>query len=397
MKWLKRFSRILLVIVVLALLVAGARRIVMRRKAELAKAPVYGVAPVPVHIAGSVAGNMPVLLHYVAVVEPIRSADVCARITATVEKVSFDEGDRVQQGTPLLTLDDRAIRDDIASITALIGQARADLAANLATVDSLKRSVHYWTREAQRDRKLAERGSIPKAQAEGTAEKANEFQGKLEAARQQSKAIQQRIVSLESRKAAAQTQLSYCTLESPYTGVVSHRFVDPGDLAAPGKPLMVVEDRSRLKLAFDVPQEDLAQVRLGRPVQFKIGAKLHTARITVMYPSLNSARMTRAEVLLPPAAAANLAPGAYVPVGVVLKILENVTIVPGSTIIKNPGGRPYVFLVRKDRLQPQLVQVLAHAGDQVAVQGVAPGEEVVTSTFLGWARLADGMRVEAIR
>ncbi len=68
-------------------------------------------------------------------------------------------------------------------------------------------------------------------------------------------------------------QLGYCTIRSPFDGLVSHRMVDPGDLASPGKSLMVVEDRSRLKLCFDVPQQDLPQVREGLAVTYAVGGR----------------------------------------------------------------------------------------------------------------------------
>jgi len=397
MIWIRRFVRLLIVILVIAGLVAAARRLVMKRRAELANVPAYGSRPLPVRMALSTGGDMSVLLRYVAVVEPIRVANVCARLTATVESIGFDEGSTVEKGTPLVRLDSRDIGENIAAVGGKIAQAEADLAANEARVASLKRSVAYWEREAERDLKLAKRGSIPEAEAEGTAEKANEFRGNLDAARKRSTAIQHLIASLKSEKAAVRTRFSYCTLTSPYTGMISRRLADPGDLAVPGKVLMVVEDRSKLKLAFDVPQEDLDRVQPGRVVQFRVGGELRTGTITLMYPSLDSARMTRAEVSLAPDAATGLPTGAYVPVGVVLRVLKKVTIVPASSVIDGPDGKPYVFLVQKDRLKAQIVQILAESGDSTAIDGVSAGERVVISTFLGWVRLAGGMRVEAIQ
>jgi hypothetical protein len=66
--------------------------------------------------------------------------------------------------------------------------------------------------------------------------------------------------------------------------------------------------------------------------------------------------------------------------------------------VESPGDRvPYVFVVENDRLRPVSVKPLSRQGEQIAVEGIAPGTRVVTSTFLGWARLAGGLRVEAIR
>ncbi|NIA07766.1 MAG: biotin/lipoyl-binding protein, partial [Actinobacteria bacterium] len=260
-QWVARILRLLIVVAVVAVLVLGARALIVRKKAQLAKAPRYDVGPMPVYVVAAKQGTLLEKRDYLAVVEPIRIANISARLTATVEEVLCDEGDVVHSGEVLIRLDGREIGDDIASVQAQIEQARADLASNESTVASLVKSVAYWDREAKRDASLAEKGDIAGAQAEATADKANTFQGNLDAAKSKSTAIKHLIESLNQKKAQLQTRLGYCTICSPYDGLLTSRLVDPGDLASPGKTLIVAEDRSQLKLAFDVPQQDLPRVR----------------------------------------------------------------------------------------------------------------------------------------
>ncbi len=396
-KWLTRCGRLLIVAGLLCGLVFGARRMIVRRERELARAPVYGQRPIPVRTAKAVLGDMPLRLSYVAVVEPVRRANVSARLTAAIEAVRFDEGDPVKAGTPIVMLDGRDIREGIAAVEAQIAQARADLAAREASVASLERSVAFWRREAARDRKLADRGSIPVSQAEGTAEKANEFLGRLEAARKQSDAIRHLVRSLQSKRSEQETKLGYCTMRSPYDGVVTHRFVDPGDLAVPGKPLMVIEDRSRLKLAFDVPQNDLSKLRTGLPIEFRSNGTMRRTTVSLIYPSVNAARMIRVEALLAEGPGTDLICGAYVPVTVTVGGLSGVTILPASALVEGPTGKSFAFVISGDRLDPRGLTLLATTGEAAAVEGVTPGEIVVTSSFLGWVRLSSGLRVEVVQ
>ena len=58
-------------------------------------------------------------------------------------------------------------------------------------------------------------------------------------------------------------------------------------------------------------------------------------------------------------------------------------------------GTPRVFVVRDGRLQVRPVTLLGTACELAGVEGVAAGEQVVISSFLGWARLSDSMAVEA--
>jgi len=394
---LRKAIRILIVLIVAAALVFGGVLLVKHKKQALAAAPKYGMQPMPGRVASARLGDLRKTRDYLAVVEPIRVADVSARVTASVEKVLRDENEWVKAGDVLVTLDSRQIEESIAAMKAQVEQAQADLASNQATVDSLERTVAYWDREAQRDRALADKGAIPGAQAEGTVDKASEARGRLDAARQKSAAIGRSIESLQRRQAELETTLDYCTIRSPFDGIVSHRRVDPGDLAVPGKSLMVVEDRSQLRLGFDVPQQDLPEVREGLVVEYSAAQQSREAKLSHLFPSLNTARMLRAEVYLSGRGVDGLSSGAYVPLRVVLGNAKDVTLVPGTALIESPDGHAHVFVVRDGHLEARSVNVLGSSGDDVAVDGIQAGEQVVLSTFLGWAQLASGQMVEAMQ
>ncbi|RKY23266.1 MAG: hypothetical protein DRP62_06265, partial [Planctomycetota bacterium] len=289
----------------------------------------------------------------------------------------------VKVGDVLIELDGREIKNDIA-------QTQSELEANRATVTSLEKSVAYWNREAQRDKTLADKGDIPGAAAEATADKASEFKGKLDAAKHKSAALEHLIDSFE-------TKLSYCTIKSPYNGLVTQRFVDPGDLATPGKKLLVVEDRSRLKLAFDIPQQDLSKVKEGLCVEFSVTDDLRKANLSHLFPSLNKARMLRAEVSLSDKQTVGLSCGQYIPISVVLNVLKDVVLVPASSLVECPKHFQHVFVIKDGQLSQYKVKVLASAGDTVAVDGVDPNEQVVTNTFLGWTTLSAGKKVEVLK
>ena len=386
--------RVVVIFVVVVGIVLGGVLLVTRKKRSLAAAPKYGERPTPVHVVKAEQGTLTQDRTYLAICEPIRQADVSSRVTARVDEVACDEGTIVKAGQALIRLDDREIRQDIAGATSDIERAQADLKGNQAVVESLNQSVAYWRREAERDRTLADRGDIPGSQAEGTEEKANEFTGQLLAAQQKSRALQHQIDALQRRKEQLEVQLSYCTIQSPYNGQVIQRLVDPGDLASPGKTLLVVEDRSSFKLAFDVPQQDLAQVREGLSLRFKAEGKENLAKITHLYPAISADRTLRAESVLEKGQAKGVTCGSYVTVSVEVDQIKDAVLVPTGSLIESPDGTTHVFVMRNGKLEHPQVTVLGQGDDKAAVTGVKAGEPVVTSTFLGWANLAGGMDVE---
>jgi len=394
---MKTFLRIAILLLVVGGLVTGAVLLVQHKKRLLDAAPTFGLDPRPVTVVQAETGTFVRTREYLAVVEAIREATVSARVTAAVEEVRVDEGDTVAVGDVLVVLDSAEVKQQAAALAARIEEAQADLAGSEATVGALESSLAFWQAETERHRALAEQEAIPKSEAERTAEKTAEVRGNLEAARQKARAVRHRIASLRQQQEELATRLGYYRIRSPYAGVVTERLADPGDLAAPGKPLVEIEDRGGLRLAFDVPQDDLPEVRRGLDVTFSAGGATRAVPITLMHPSLNKARMMRAEARLSAEAQSDLSTGAYVSVSVVLGREEGVTLVPRSSLIESPEGEAHVFVVKDGRLAARPVRVLGYADDKAAVGGIAPGEDVVRNTFLGWARLSAGETVEAVR
>ena len=394
---LKKFIRTILLLGVVAGVVFGGLTLIKRKKQELKKAPEFGLKPRPVTVAQAQKGTLTQKQDYLAVVEPVQTAQVSARVTGTVEKVLCDENDRVKAGDPLVKIDGEEVRHRIDSVSAQIEQAKADLAGNRETIKALESSVKYYKSEAERYRGLAEKDAVPESRAERAEEKHSDIRGKLNAVREKSKAIEHRIASLEQQKKELSEKLSYYTVTSPFNGVVAERRVDVGDMASPGKTLIRMEDRSTLRLAFDVPQDDISAVTAGMSVRFALERERRTAEISVLHPSLNKARMMRAEVPISPKTAEKLPPGAYVPVSVVIDTYKGMTLVPRASLIESPDGGQHVFTLKDGRLKPRSVDVLGFSDNQAAITGVSPGRQVVCNTFLGWARLSSGEKVEAIQ
>ncbi len=390
----KRWSKIILIIFLIILVVATAFLLLQRKRAMLAGAPVYGLDPISVRTAEVKLGDMDLSLHYVAIVEPVRKSYISSRLTATIEQVHLREGDLVSAGQELAVLDSREIRDRIAAIEAQVEQGRSELAANRATVEALMETKAYWDREVARAEQLVADGALPSVEAEAKQERAAEVRGRLRSGQSQSTALEHRVAGLNHQLAELETRLSYTSLVSPYSGLVSERHVEPGDLAVPGQPLLTVEDHSQFKLIFDIPQGDLTLVSSGMPVFFKVNEEHSTAFLDRLHPSLGPARMLRAETELSENLTEYLVAGSWVPVRAVYRQLEDVSLIPTSSLIESPAEQPHVFIVERDRLVARPVRILGTTAGQAAVTGVEIGERVVLSTFLGWSTLSAGLEVE---
>ena len=93
---MKTLTKKIISIIIVACLIIFGVLLIKHKKHKLASADKYGLKPVPVWITKAKLGNIASKIDYLAIVEPIRIADISARVTATVEKVLYDEGDSVK-------------------------------------------------------------------------------------------------------------------------------------------------------------------------------------------------------------------------------------------------------------------------------------------------------------
>lgn len=352
-----------------------------RRKAQLKQAEAYGTRPVPVRVAEVTRIPMESAHEYLGIAEAWQRAVISSRISARIEEVLHDEGDEVQTGEPLIKLDERDIQAESRALQSQIQAAEAMVA-------SLETNLSYRAKENERDGKLAKQGVISPSAAEATQNRFAAAEASLQGARDNREALSHRLEAIRNNQ-------TYATLTAPFDGVVTARDTDPGDLATPGKPLMVVEDRAKLKLAFDAPQEDISQLKEGLPVLAQVNGTPLPLVVTHLYPSFNAARMVHVEVAVPEEAGLRI--GEFIPLSVIFEQHEQAVTVPRESLMESPTGETAVFVIQDGKLESRTVKTLMESDGRVEVSGVEPGEQVVTSTFLGWATLASGLSVEVIR
>jgi RND family efflux transporter MFP subunit len=206
--------------------------------------------------------------HYRAAgtVRAARRAELSTRLMGRVESIRVRAGDHVRPGQLLLTV-------ERASLTAAQQQAAAALGQAIATL--------------RRTERLYADSAAPLVQ--------------LEAARTAH-------AQAQAQAQAVEADLAYAEVRAPFAGVVAARMVDPGDQAAPGQPLLVVEDQASREIVVTVPDEVGEQLHQGQAASVEIGTggRRVTARIEAVVPGADP-RSPTLEVRL--SGPAGLAPG----------------------------------------------------------------------------------------
>lgn len=167
---------------------------------------------------------------------------IASRATGFIQQITVREGDRVKSGALLAQIDQSDLEGAIKQAEAALKAAETemeDAARDLARIEELAASGAVATETV---RKARVRRSL----------------------------AQSRKVEATAARDTAHAQLRYTRITSPVDGVVVERHAEPGSLATPGKPLLViVSDRAVLFETF-IPEKLVAHVRIGDPAFIRI-------------------------------------------------------------------------------------------------------------------------------
>jgi membrane fusion protein (multidrug efflux system) len=297
-------------------------------------------------------------------VSPVQGVTLSADLPGVVEKVEFESGSRVAEGAPLVVLDTRQERAQLASAEAANELAKANL---------------------KRSKALLDQQLIAQADYDGVA-----------ALEKQAEASANLFRATIARK----------TIRAPFAGVAGIRQVNAGQYVNSGDPIVPLQSTSSVYVNFAVPQSEMGELKAGSSVTITAeGARgtSFTGRVNAINPVVDEqTRNVQVQALLKNPNGA-IKPGMYVSVSVNLGARNAVIALPASAINYAPYGNS-VFIVemmtdpKNPKSKPykgvrqQFVQLGATQGDLVSVtSGVKPGEEIVTS---GVFKLRSGASVQ---
>lgn len=191
--------------------------------------------------------------------------------------------------------------------------------------------------------------------------------------------------------AEAETMLGYAKVTAPFSGVITRKLADVGELASPGRPLVELENPNDLRVEVDLPESLLRQIRMGAKLQIVQEESPSAVEGTVseIGPAADPmSRTYRVKIDLPKES--GFRPGQFVRVVVPAGESPRLLVPSGAVIEK--GQLEFVFVVTNNVAQLRLVRTAKRTGGSAEiVSGVSAGETVVTD---GADTLIDGQSVQ---
>jgi membrane fusion protein (multidrug efflux system) len=313
--------------------------------------PTRAVAPVAVEVVAARSGTVREVAESVGTARANESVTITAKQAGNVDKINFTEGEQVRAGAVLIELEAKERRADV-------DQARADLEQSKAQRDEIKQRL-------DRSKQLKGSGNVTEA--------------RLDELESQLRAAEGRIRANEAKLRGMDARLDDNRITAPFHGRVGMRQVSLGALVQPGTMVTTLDDLSKIKLDFAVPENFLGKLKPGLRVIARTPAfsRPFEGVVSVIDSRVDPAtRAVRVNAIFENPDD-SLKPGMFLNVELALAERQDAVIVPEEVLVAE-GGRQYLFVVSEGRAERREVKVgQRFTGEVEVASGLKPGEQVI--------------------
>ncbi|ELY5141902.1 efflux RND transporter periplasmic adaptor subunit [Vibrio vulnificus] len=316
---------------------------------------------------------------YIGRVEAVEDTNITAQVSGYLKARHFEEGQLVEKGALLYTIEPSSFEAQVASAKASLAQAKASL--KKAELDH------------QRGKNLLPRGSISQSEFDALTAGLLGAQAQLEAANAQLK--------------LADVNLSYTQIRAPFSGRISDSKVSTGDLVSPSAGILTtlvsldpihtafsISERERLALGIERIKGDGSTPSAGVEVQLQLenGKEYpHLGRLDYLGNRIDTKTGTialRAVVANPDH---QLLPGQHIKVNLREKQAKSVVVVPRRAVQTDLEGHFVMVMTQGEVAERRNVSLGAQVEQGVVIhEGLTQDDVVITQ---GLQRVRNGMQV----
>jgi multidrug efflux system membrane fusion protein len=335
--------------------------------------PVQQNPAIPVTVTNAVRRDVPVWLRGLGTVQANYAVQLRPRVDGTLTQVPVKEGQDVKQGDLLAVIDPRPYQAALDAAVAKKQQDQAQLSnaqADLSRYASLVRQDFASRQQLDTQQALVKQFSAA-------------------------------ILGDDAQVEAAQLNLSFCYITSPFDGRIGLRNVDPGNIvhSAEATPIISVTQIQPIAVTFTLPQDNLPSIMQAmekHPLDVTVYAGDNTTELDrgVLLTPDNTIDTTTGTIKLKATfknAHHTLWPGQFVNARLLLGTETNVIAVAAPTVQHGPNGLYVYQLGQNDTVSVQPIQVSRQEGDVYVVSSGLTDGAVIVAT--GQSRLQAGARV----
>jgi len=351
-------------------------------------------APLRVRALAVEPSEWPGVYETVGTVRARTAATLSSKVMAYVQEVKVEAGAAVRAGQLLLMLDGRDLDAARRQAEAALKEAQSAIAEADNAVAAAQAQLELAQATFRRMKDLHEKRSISEQEFDEAEARARTAEAQHRMALSKRRQLDEKIEQAGEALRTAEIMRGYAEIRAPFDGVITERMVDPGALAAPGAPLLVIERAGSYRLEARLEESMLPHVRPAQQVEVELEALGRTvsARVSEVVPAVDPASrafLVKIDLANLPGLRSGLFGRARFRVAP-----RRVLAIPAKAIVRR-GQLESVFVVEDGRARTRLISTGERRDSLVEVlAGLAPSETLVVPAL---GELADGRRVEVER
>lgn len=268
--------------------------------------------------------------------------------------------------------------------------AEAQLSSAESAVDSANASLKAVKNQAQIVRRSGiadiQTGQARVRQAQADVDVASANRANTPAYEENLRALQSNVAAAEAQLRQSRTLLAESDLRATVDGVVTARNADPGALASPGSPVLVVQTIDWLYIVTAVPLEDSGKIQVGQTANVTVDAlpnQTFPAKVTNINPAANvQSRQVQIRLRMENPNRA-LKPGMYGKIAFLTGRLQAPVMVPRGAVTTAQGKSTVAVVDAENKASVREVKIGASDDERIQIlDGVKVGEKVVSFTYM---------------
>ncbi len=200
------------------------------------------------------------------------TAAVSARVMGYVEQVLYREGDSVAAGALLARIDSRDMESGLRQVEAALNEARSAQPETESAIAGAKAQLELAQITHGRMKDLLEKRSVSQQEMDEANARLRQAESAYAMAKARLEQAGQKIQQAEQAVESARIQRGFTNVNAPFAGRIVERRVEPGNLAAPGAPLFLLEQAGSFRLEAAVEESRSGAVRAGDRVSVVLDA-----------------------------------------------------------------------------------------------------------------------------
>jgi len=325
-------------------------------------------------------------------VEARVTTPVSARTMGFIKEIKVQAGDQVRADQVIAVIDSRDLDTAVHQATAALNEARAATAEVQQGINAANAQLELAKSTFARMSNLFEKKSISSQEFDEASSRVKLAQTGYDAAVSKQAQVNAKVEQGRQGVRAAEIARTYAEVRAPFAGIVKERKAEPGSMAVPGAPLLILEQAAGYRFEAPVEESLLSKLRVGQAVTVRVEAldKSLPLKISEIVPVVDaSSRSVMVKVAMPALQGirSGLSGRLEIPAAP-----EKVLTIPAAAVV-HQGSVETVLVAEGEFARSRMLSLGRKSGDRIEVlTGLNAGDRIIHPRP---AELADGARIES--